>query len=171
VQHGDISIRPERQDDGDAIDDVVGAAFMAEFGSTSEVQLVRTMRDRGELVVSLVAELDRRIVGHIALSEVTLDGEHAGGLGLAPVAVAPEVQGMGIGGRLIDAALDIAARDGWRFVVLLGHAAYYPRFGFVPAAPLGLIGDYGDHDGWMVRPLGVHPLPAGHVRYCSSFTA
>lgn len=148
----DLRIRPETPDDLDAIDRVIGAAFLAEFGSTSEVGLVRTMRDRGELVADL-----------------TLDGNTAGGLGLAPVAVAPEEQGLGVGSALIRAALTHAQASGWRFVVLLGHEHYYPRFGFEPARRFGLRGDYGDHDGWMARSLGGDPVPTGHVRYCSAF--
>jgi putative acetyltransferase len=53
--------------------------------------------------------------------------------------------------------------------VLLGHEHYYPRFGFVPAAPLGIRGDYGDGASWMVRNLTDAGLPAGHVRYSSAF--
>ena len=82
-----------------------------------------------------MATIDEQVVGFIAFSEVTLDGERAGGLGLAPVAVAPDRQGLGIGGALIRAGLERATDAGWRFVVLLGHDHYYPRFGFAPAAP------------------------------------
>jgi predicted N-acetyltransferase YhbS len=167
----EITVRPERPEDFEAIDDIVTAAFLAEFGTTTEAGLIRTMRQRGELVadLALVAEADGCVVGHIAFSEVTLDGHGARGLGLAPVAVAPDVQASGIGSLLITTALERAEQLGWQFVVLLGHAGYYPRFGFAPAAAAGLTGDYGDHDGWMVRPLGDAVVPAGHVRYCSSF--
>jgi putative acetyltransferase len=158
-------------DDASAIDEIVSAAFLAEFGTTDEAKLIRTMRERAELVtdLALVAELDGRIVGHIAFSEVTLDGLPSRGLGLGPVAVAPDVQMRGVGSLLISTALDRAERAGWQFVVLLGHPTYYPRFGFGPAAAVGITGDYGDHDGWMARPLGGTPLPSGHVRYCSAF--
>jgi putative acetyltransferase len=164
-------IRPEAPGDEDAIDEVVRAAFMQQFGSDSEVGLVRNLRSRGELVPesTLVATIDGHIVGFIAFSEVTLDGARAGGLGLAPVAVAPERQGAGIGGALIRAGLERATDAGWAFVVLLGHDHYYPRFGFAPAAPVGVLGDYGDGASWMVRPLGDHALVPGHVRYCSAF--
>lgn len=166
-----ISIRPEAPGDEEAIDAIVRDAFLQQFGSDSEVGLVRTMRDRGELVaeVTLVAERDGQVVGFIAFSEVTLDGERAGGLGLAPVAVAPDFQGAGIGGALIRDGLARATAAGWRFVVLLGHDHYYPRFGFAPAAPLGVRGDYGDGASWMVRPLGDAELAPGHVRYSSAF--
>jgi predicted N-acetyltransferase YhbS len=166
-----ITVRTERPDDFEAIDEIVSAAFLAEFGTTTEVALIRTMRERQELVreLTLVAEDGGRIVGHIVFSEVTLDGDTARGLGLAPVAVAPDVQKSGIGSLLIATALERAEHDGWRFVVVLGHPAYYPKFGFAPAAAFGLTGDYGDHDGWMVRSLAGLPLPSGHVRFCSAF--
>jgi putative acetyltransferase len=166
-----VTARPEQPGDEDAIDEVVAAAFEREFGSTAEVALVRNLRDRGELVddLTLVAEVDGRVVGHVAFSEVTLDGRPARGLGLGPVAVAPDDQRAGIGTRLIETALERAAADGWQFVAVLGHPTYYPRFGFVPAAPLGITGDFGDDDAWMVRPLGDHPLPSGHVRFAPAF--
>lgn len=166
-----ITVRPERPDDAEAIDEIVASAFLAEFGTTTEVALVRTMRDRGELIpdLTLVAEVGSELVGHIAFSEVTLDGRPARGLGLGPVSAAPAHQRSGVGSLLITTALGRAEQLGWHFVVVLGHPSYYPRFGFVPAAALGVTGDYGDADGWMVRPLGDRTVPAGHVRYCSSF--
>ncbi|MFN0092092.1 MAG: GNAT family N-acetyltransferase [Acidimicrobiales bacterium] len=167
----DVAIRPEAPGDEEAIDAVVREAFVHQFGSDSEVDLVRSLRDRGELVpeLTLVAELEGRVVGFIAFSEVTLGGERGMGLGLAPVAVAPEHQGVGIGGALIRSGLERAAHAGWRFVVLLGHERYYPRFGFVPAAPMGVHGDYGDGASWMVRPLADAELLPGHVRYSTAF--
>ena len=54
-------------------------------------------------------------------------------------------------------------------MVLLGHDHYYPRFGFVAAAPLGMVGDYGDRPSWMVLPLSDGGLTPGRVRYCSAF--
>lgn len=169
----DVVIRPEAPGDEEAVDAVVRDAFMHQFGSDSEAGLVRTLRARGELVadLTLVAELDGRVIGFIAFSEVTLDGERARGLGLAPVAVAPEHQGRGIGGALIRSGLERGTGTGWRFVVLLGHDHYYPRFGFVPAAPCGVRGDYGDGPSWMVRSLDGTAPPPGHARYSSAFTA
>ncbi len=152
----EVAVRAEAPGDEDAIDAVVSKAFLQQLGSDSEVYLVRNLRSRGELVpdLTLVAELDARVVGFIAFSEVTLDGERARGLGLAPVAVDPEYQRAGIGGALIRSGLKRATTAGWRFVVLLGHEQYYPRFGFVAAAPLGVRGDYGEGASWMVQPLG-----------------
>ncbi len=166
-----LQLRPEQPSDCAAIDEIVRSAFWLEFASTSEVPLVQTLRERDELVreLTLVALEDNVVVGYIAMSEVTRDGASARGLGLAPVAVDPQRQGAGIGSALIEASLAIAVRAGWQFVVLLGHAEYYPRFGFVPAREHGVTGDYGDGDGWMVRALTDEPPSPGHVRYCSAF--
>lgn len=168
----DLEIRIETPSDTAAIDLVVRAAFLAEFGSTSEVDLVRTMRHRNELIseLCLVAITGNQVVGYLAMSEVTLDTKPARGLGLAPVAVEPRWQGMGIGSRLIEESLTRARRLGWRFVVLLGHEHYYPRFGFKPAKTHGLTGDYGDHNRWMALPLSEVPIPTGHIKYCTAVT-
>ena len=74
-----VTVRPERPGDFEAIDEIVSAAFLAEFGSTTEAELIRSMRERKELIgdLTLVAEIDERIVGHIAFSEATLDGHAA----------------------------------------------------------------------------------------------
>ncbi len=167
----DVAIRPAAPGDEEAIDAVVRRAFLQQFGSDSEVGLVRNLRSRGELVpeLTLVAVLDAKVVGFIAFSEVTLDGERARGLGLAPVAVDPDRQGAGIGGALVRSGLERATGAGWQFVVLLGHDHYYPRFGFVPAAAQGVRGDYGDGSSWMVLPLGDARLVPGHVRYSTAF--
>ena len=167
----DAFIRPEAPGDEGAIDAVVRDAFMQQFGSDDEVGLVRNLRGRGELGpnLTLVAELDGQVVGFIAFSEVTLDGERGKGLGLAPVAVGPEHQGAGIGGALIRSGLRRATDAGWCFVVLLGHDHYYARFGFVPAAPLGVRGDYGEGPSWMVRLLANAELEPGLVRYATAF--
>jgi len=169
-----VIVRDERADDVDAIAAVVRDAFLAEFGSDVEVGLVASMRERGELVIALVAEDEDEdgvgLVGFIAFSEVTVDGEQRRVLGLGPVAASPSRQRQGIGSALIEAGLARARADGWEAVVLLGHEAYYPRFGFVPAAPQGLVGDYGDHAGWMALSLvDGEPVPRGHAVYCSAF--
>lgn len=171
VDDDSVSIRAESPGDEEAVDVVVREAFLQQFGSDGEVGLVRTLRERGELIpeLTLVAESGGRILGFIAFSEVEVDGERVGGLGLAPVAVMPERQRLGIGEMLIRSALDRAASLGWHFVVVLGHGQYYSRFGFEPAAPRGLRGAYGDGPSWMVVPLANHGLPSGTVRHCSAF--
>ena len=131
-----IRIRPEAPGDAAAIFAVHARAFP----SPAEAELVDRLRVAGATTVSLVAERDGRIVGPILFSPVRVEGE--GGTfaaqGLAPVAVLSELQRDGIGGALVRAGLDACGAGGHAVVFVLGHADYYPRFGFEPAAPRGL---------------------------------
>ena len=132
-----IAIRPEHAADRAAVFAVHASAFPTD----AEARLVDRLRDAGAAVVSLVAERDGEVLGHVLLSPVCLvaaDGATSAALGLAPMAVAPALQRSGIGGRLVRAALDAARGAGHAFVFVLGHPAYYPRFGFEPAARHGL---------------------------------
>jgi len=129
------TIRPERPADREAVYQVEAAAF----GQTNEAELARVLNDTVTPVVSLVAEQDGAIRGHVILSPVSLTGDSAdlplGGLG--PIGVLPDHQGQGIGGALVEAGLAGARALGWKAVFLVGNPAYYSRFGFVLAVPLG----------------------------------
>ena len=130
-----ISIRSSTQADCDAIDAVIRAAFAGtEFGHQGEAELVRMIEADGDVLVSLVAERDGRIVGHVLFSRMDVEGDGAPltAAGLAPVSVAPEVQGQGIGDALIRAGLDALRERGVAISFVLGHQAYYPRFGYSP---------------------------------------
>lgn len=113
-------IRPETRADHHAID----ALHRAAFGSDAEARLVRDLRAAGDLALSLVAVAGGAVLGHLALSP--LAGEHPA-MALAPLAVAPGAQGLGIGGALIGAVFDRAETTP---IVVLGDPAYYGRFGF-----------------------------------------
>ncbi len=130
-----MRIRPEQPADRDAVHRVERAAF----GRDNEADLARALHDTVTPVVSLVAEDEGAIVGHVIVSPVTLEGDpSAPGLGgLGPVGVLPERQGQGIGGELVRAALAGARDLGWQAVFLVGDPAYYVRFGFELAAPRG----------------------------------
>ncbi len=123
-----VEIRQEAEGDIPDIRDVNRSAF----DEVDEAHLVDDLRSEGYARLSLVAEEDGRIVGHIMFSEATIRTEETGvgALALGPVGVIPERQGQGIGSALIREALDRCARTGHRIVVLLGHPDYYPRFGF-----------------------------------------
>jgi putative acetyltransferase len=109
------------------------------FGRPDEAAMVAAVRESRVPTISLVAAVNRVIVGHVLLSPVSVDDHHdRRGLGLAPMAVTPERQRQGIGGALIRAALRRARLLGYGFVVVLGWPAYYARFGFVPASRFGL---------------------------------
>ena len=130
------AIRRERPEDVDAIRRVNEAAF----GQPDEARLVDALRGAATPFLSLVADDDGTVVGHICFTPVELDGTTI--LGLAPMAVVPERQRHGIGSRLVEAGLEECRRAGFGAVVVLGHPEYYPRFGFEPAAPKGIVSEY-----------------------------
>lgn len=119
---------------------------LAAFGQPNEADLVDALRGVADPFISLIAEDDGEIVGHLCLTPVVVERNEAEPLvilGLAPMAVAPSRQNQGIGTQLVNAALEAARNAGFRAVVVLGHPDYYPRFGFEPAAPKGLTSEYG----------------------------
>lgn len=102
------------------------------FGQGDEGALVDALRAEGHVRLSLVAEEEGRIVGHILFSRLeirTVDGV-VEALALAPMAVEPDRQRQGIGSALVREGLRICREQGHRIVVVLGHEGYYPRFGF-----------------------------------------
>ena len=133
-----MRIRTEEPGDQPAVYEVVRQAF----GRDTESELVEGIRRSPGWIpeLSLVAERDGAIVGHILLSRFTIAGEAGTGdvpaLVLAPLAVAPAMQNQGVGSALVRAGLARAEAMGERLVVLVGHPTYYPRFGFRPARPL-----------------------------------
>jgi putative acetyltransferase len=161
-------IRPEQPGDVTTIHAVHTSAFPTD----AEARLVEALRAAGHLAISLVAEEGGRVVGHVAFSPVTVAGV-VRGLGLAPLAVAPDCQSRGIGGQLIREGLSAAARSGAGFVVVLGHPGYYARFGFRRAGSVGLDNEYGANEAFMVLELQPGSLPAGGglVRYGAEFAA
>lgn len=164
-----ITIRPERPGDSDAIHAVHRAAFPTD----AEARLVDRLRADGAARVSLVAEVDGGIVGHIVFSPVSLasDSGAVAGLGLAPVAVLPDHQRRGVGSALIREGLAACRDVGCDFVVLLGHPEYYPRFGFRRASEVGLSNEYGADEAFMVLELqeGTLPQGGGLVKYGRQF--
>ena len=124
------AIREEREDDFDGIRAVNDAAF----GGPDESAIVERLRDAGLVIASLVADEYGEIVGHILFSELEVtDSEHKRTIraaALAPMCVAPTHQRMGIGGELIRQGLEKCRKNGVDLVVVVGHADYYPRFGF-----------------------------------------
>jgi putative acetyltransferase len=131
-----IEIRPERHEDAAAVRQVNERAF----GRAEEALLVGTLHAAHGVTLSLVAEDLGHIVGHILFSPVWIES-HANSkeaVGLGPLAVLPERQGQGIGALLVRSGLERLRYAGVEAVIVLGHPAYYPRFGFVPAGTFGL---------------------------------
>lgn len=136
-----MDIRPEISADAGAISSVITSAFLkAGHSDGNEAVIVEKLREAASLSISLVATENDRIVGHVAISPVTVDGRSDGWFGLGPVAVVPDRQGHGIGSTLIEAGLDQLRVRGSRGCVVLGEPAYYGRFGFVHDPNLALAG-------------------------------
>lgn len=161
-------VRPERAGDAAGIREVHVAAFPTD----AEARLVERLRATGNARVSLVAVAAGAVVGHALFSPVVLAASTpAYGLGLAPMAVVPPLQDRGIGSALIRDGIARCRALGVPFVVVLGHPAYYPRFGFERADRLGLRNEYGATDAFMVIGLRAGGIPpaGGLVRYGPEF--
>ena len=129
-------IRPEQPGDFEP----VHALLLASFGREVEARLVDRLRASGKIASALVAEEKARILGHVVFSKVVTNAEGAelGALALAPLAVAPAFQRLGIGSALVSAGLERCRLQRQARVLVLGDPVYYARFGFVPAARFGL---------------------------------
>lgn len=126
----DLIIHPEIADAAERA--AVHSVNMAAFGQPDEADLVFRLRNEGVVLLSLVAEHQKRIVGHILFSRMLIETARGSvsAVALAPMAVLPEFQRQGIGGQLIRHGLDLLRARGERIVIVVGHPSYYPRFGF-----------------------------------------
>lgn len=137
----EILIRSETGADVEAIAEVTRAAFETlEISEHTEQFIVAALRAAKALTLSLVADADGRVVGHIAFSPVTISDSSPGWYGLGPVSVLPEHQRHGVGGALIREGLSRLKQLGAQGCCLVGHPGYYGRFGFQNTPGLGLLG-------------------------------
>ena len=126
-----MKIRPETPQDISAIEKITIAAFDGKpYSDKTEHLIVNRLRQAGAMSVSLVAEIDGKVVGHVAFSVVTINGEDIGWYGLGPVSITPELQKQGIGSKLIREGLTIIKAKGAKGCALEGSPEYYQRFGF-----------------------------------------
>jgi predicted N-acetyltransferase YhbS len=138
-----VIIRKETVADFVDVFKLIEKAFENEiYSDHSEQFLVERLRKSEAFVpnLSLVAVSDEKIVGHILLTKIQINGSHGSNesLALAPVSVLPSYQKRGIGGQLIIAAHDRARELGFSSIILLGHKDYYPRFGYRQAEQFGI---------------------------------
>lgn len=138
-----MRIRQETIKDQEEVFSVIKSAFEnAEYADDSEQFLVERLRKSDAFVpeLSIVAEIDGKIVGHILLTKLKIKNKSSefDSLALAPVSVLPEFQGKGIGGKLILESHKKAKELGFKSIVLLGHENFYPRFGYKQADYYGI---------------------------------
>ena len=163
-----IEIREERGEDLAAIRDVNKRAFDQDH----EGKIVDALRSNGAALLSLVATVDDQVVGHIMYSPITI-GEVTGAA-LGPMAVVPEHQGQGIGSKLVQAGNQRIKDAGWPFIIVIGHANFYPRFGFTPAGLLGITCEWEvPEDVFMLLVLGQEKMQrvSGLAKYRHEFSS
>jgi putative acetyltransferase len=170
----EVVVRPEEPADHEDVARVVAAAFH----SKAHARLVEAIRVSPGFIapLSLVAEQDGRVAGHVMISLVGLvahDGGERQVPSLSPLAVDPAAQRRGIGSALVRAVTSAAAERGEALVVLEGDPAYYGRFGFEPAAPHGIEIDLPTwappEAAQVLRLRPDRPLPSGRVVYPPAF--
>jgi putative acetyltransferase len=164
----DVLIRSENSADVAAIERVTIAAFKGRwYSDQTEHMVIDRLREAEAMSVSLVAEVDEKVVGHVAFSVVTIDGEDKGWYGLGPVSVSPEVQKLGIGSKLIREGLSQIKEKGARGCVLEGDPNYYQRFGFKNHPDLIYKGTP-DQKYFMALPF-YEDVPKGQVEFHKAF--
>nr|WP_315192415.1 N-acetyltransferase [uncultured Albidiferax sp.] len=162
-----MQIRPETPADTSAIFALTERAFTGHPHSDgTEPHIVSALRAAGALALSLVAEVDGAVVGHVALSPVTISDGTPGWYGLGPISVEPTFQGRGIGATLVRESLTRLAARGAAGCVVLGDPGYYTRFGF-QALP-GLVYPGPPPEYFMALAFGASG-PQGRVAYHAAF--
>jgi putative acetyltransferase len=157
-----LILRAERDEDRGAIRQV----HLAAFPSAAEADLVDRLRADGDAVLSLLAEKDGQVAGHVLFSRMAAP---VGALGLAPVAVLPAFRRQSTAAGLIEMGLRDAAARGWKLVFVLGAPAYYGRFGFDAARARDFSSPYaGEH--FMACDLGAAEI-CGRAEYAPAFAS
>jgi len=144
----------------------------AAFGRSEEADLIDRLRAEGAVLLSLVAEIDSQIIGHILFSRMTVETTQGSlaAVSLAPMAVLPRHQGRQFGSQLVLRGLAELRDRGERIVIVLGHKDYYPRFGFSPEKARNLSSPF-PPEAFMALELSDGALAGVHgiVRYPAAF--
>ncbi|MBB4234035.1 GNAT family N-acetyltransferase [Rhizobium esperanzae] len=162
-----MHIRYETPADIHAIHELTSIAFkpMA-YSSGTEAEIIRKLRVSGDLAISLVAEEDGEILGHVAFSPVAIDGVHDGWFGLGPISVTPARQRQGIGTALIARGLELLKETGASGCALIGNPDVYRGAGFGSDGQL----TYHDLDTRLVQRIVLRGLaPSGTLRFAPAF--
>ena len=164
-----MHIRMEQNQDIPAIHSLIQAAFQhAPHTSHTEHLIVEALRHAHVLTISLVAEVEGHIVGHVAVSPVSISNGATDWYGLGPVSVLPDMQRQGVGSRLIEAVLAQLRKKSAAGCVVLGEPEYYQRFGFKIEPSLVLAGVPREY--FMALSFN-KDVPSGNVVYHAAFNA
>ncbi len=162
-------IRPEVTADAASITGVIERAFANHpFSSQTEHFIVNALRSAGALTVSLVAEKRSKVVGHVAISPISISDGTLRWYGLGPVAVEAALQGQGIGSALVREALIQLRSLGAAGCVVLGEPAYYRRFAFQSSGSLVYPGPPPEH---FMSQAFAGTAPRGEVAYHEAFAS
>lgn len=167
-----MNIRKEQPSDIEKIWDVNSEAFETD----AEANLVNALRNSGCDYVSLVAETETKVVGHILFTPVELTGDEnkLKLIGMGPMAVLSKYQNKGFGSELVEAGLEHCQSLGYDAVVVLGHPSYYPKFGFVPSVKYGIKSEYDvPNEVFMILELVPESLNShsGIIKYHEAFNS
>ena len=162
-------IRKEIQSDVGAISDITKAAFEHHpYSNNTEQFIINALRAANALTISLVAEVDGKLVGHIAFSPVTFSDGSENWYGLGPISVLPDYQKQGIGTKLVNEGLKMLKDLGAEGCVLVGDPSYYERFGF--RSPNGLKYEGVPQENFLALSF-CDRIPTGIVQFHQAFSA
>jgi putative acetyltransferase len=165
-----ITIRKEKSSDIDKITDIVVAAFKDHPpGNNTEQFIVKGLRSTKALTISLVAEINGKLIGHIAFSPVEISDGSNNWYGLGPISVLPKYQKQGIGKALISEGLSMLKDIGGKGCILVGDPDYYNRFGFKTLPQLNYSGV--PQKFVLALPFEKNISPTGNVKFHESFQA
>jgi putative acetyltransferase len=164
-----VIVRNETPFDIESISEITITAFRTlAISNHTEQFIINALRNANALTISLVVEVDGRVVGHIAFSPVTISDGSPNWYGLGPVYMLPEYQKLGIGKSLVNEGLSLLKALGGKGCALVGDSAYYQRFGFknIPS----LIHDGIPQEVFLALPFD-NKIPQGTVAFHEGFWA